>query len=61
VSYGADRLARFLSWIQQINATEPEFTIHVGDIKNSSTRCDDAYYTTIRADFDHSWNPGVRM
>jgi hypothetical protein len=52
VPYGTDQLAKFPSWIGQINAAEPEFTIHVGDIKNGSTRCDDSYYATIRADFD---------
>jgi hypothetical protein len=52
VPYGAEQLAKFPSWIGQINAAEPRFTIHVGDIKNGSTRCDDSYYQTIRADFD---------
>jgi hypothetical protein len=52
VPYGAEQLEKFPSWIQQINASQPEFTIHVGDIKNGSTRCDDPYYATIRSDFD---------
>ncbi len=52
VPYGADQIAKFPSWIAQINAAQPEFTIHVGDIKNGSSRCDDSYYSLIRSDFD---------
>ena len=59
VPYGADQIARFPAWIGQINQTGPEFTIHVGDIKNGSTRCDDDYYTMIRAAFDLFRNPLV--
>ena len=59
VPYGADQIARFPSWIGQINAAEPEFTIHVGDIKNGSSRCDDAYYRLIRSDFDLFQGPLV--
>jgi hypothetical protein len=53
VPYGADQVAKFPSWIDQINA-DPEvaLTFHVGDIKNGSTRCDDAYYRMIRSQFD---------
>jgi len=57
VPYGADQIAKFPSWISQINAAEPEFTVHVGDIKNGSTRCDDGYYALIRSDFDQFENP----
>ncbi len=59
VPYGADQIAKFPSWIGQINAAHPEFTIHVGDIKNGSSRCDDAYYSLIRSDFDLFQNPLV--
>ncbi len=52
VPYGADQIARFPSWIGQINSAGPRFTIHVGDIKNGSSRCDDSYYSLIRSDFD---------
>lgn len=52
VPYGADQIAKFPSWIAQINAAQPRFTIHVGDIKNGSSRCDDSYYSLIRSDFD---------
>ena len=59
VPYGADQIAKFPGWIGQINQTDPEFTIHVGDIKNGSTRCDDAYYAMIREDFDLFESPLV--
>ena len=52
VPYGAEQIQRFPSWIAQINAAEPRFTVHVGDIKNGSSTCDDAYYSLIRSDFD---------
>jgi hypothetical protein len=32
-------------------------SFHVGDIKNGSSRCDDAYYSMIRSDFDRFVNP----
>ncbi|WP_153503153.1 hypothetical protein [Cumulibacter manganitolerans] len=57
VPYGAAQLALFPEWIQEINAADPAMTFHVGDIKNGSTRCDDAYYTTIKQDFDQFANP----
>lgn len=59
VPYGAAQIERFPSWIGEINAAEPEFTVHVGDIKNGSSRCDDAYYSLIRSDFDLFDNPLV--
>jgi hypothetical protein len=52
VPYGADQIAKFPSWIEQINAADPALTFHVGDIKNGSSRCDDPYYTMIRDDFN---------
>ena len=38
VPYGADQVARFPGWIQQINA-DPQVrsVVHVGDIKNGSS------------------------
>jgi hypothetical protein len=59
IPYGADQIAAFPGWIQQINAADPQFTIHVGDIKNGSTRCDDPYYSLIKSDFDTFVNPLV--
>src|SRR5262245_38782305 len=57
VPYGDTQVAKFASWIGEINAADPEFTIHVGDIKNGSSRCDDPYYTMIRERFDGFVNP----
>jgi len=50
--YGAAQLVAFPSLIGAINA-EPDLTlaVHVGDIKNGSTRCDDSYFATIFDDF----------
>ncbi|WP_344192480.1 metallophosphoesterase [Pedococcus aerophilus] len=60
VPYGADQVARFPGWIDQINA-DPQvgFVFHVGDIKNGSTRCDDAYYRMIRTQFERFADPLV--
>jgi len=57
VPYGDQQIAAFPSWIDQINAAQPAMTFHVGDIKNGSSRCDDAYYSLIRSDFDSFTNP----
>jgi hypothetical protein len=57
VPYGAAQVAAFPSWIDQINSSDPEMTFHVGDIKNGSSRCDDAYYTMIRTQFDRFVGP----
>jgi hypothetical protein len=60
VPYGADQVAKFPSWVDQINADEDvELAFHVGDIKNGSTRCDDAYYRMIREQFDRFADPLV--
>ncbi len=57
IPYGDAQIAAFPGWIDQINAAQPEMTFHVGDIKNGSTRCDDAYYRRIRSDFDRFTGP----
>ncbi|MGV8908536.1 MAG: hypothetical protein ACOH1Y_06095 [Propionicimonas sp.] len=59
VPYGDNQVAAFPTWISEINAADPRFTVHVGDIKNGSSRCDDAYYRAIRADFDQFAGPLV--
>ncbi len=59
VPYGAAQQALFPQWIQEINAADPAMTFHVGDIKNGSTRCDDALYQQIKGDFDTFTNPLV--
>ncbi|HET7799440.1 MAG TPA: metallophosphoesterase family protein [Humibacillus xanthopallidus] len=57
VPYGTSQVEAFPGWIDQINAAKPALTFHVGDIKNGSSRCDDAYYRMIRADFDRFEKP----
>lgn len=59
IPYGADQLAAFPTWVSEINNADPKFTVHVGDIKNGSTRCDDAYYRAIKADLDQFARPLV--
>jgi hypothetical protein len=59
VPYGTAQIEAFPGWIDQINAAKPSMTFHVGDIKNGSSRCDDAYYRMIRADFDRFEKPLV--
>ena len=59
VPYGDNQVAALPTWISEINAADPSFTVHVGDIKNGSSRCDDAYYRAIRADFDQFAGPLV--
>jgi hypothetical protein len=60
IPYGAAQVAAFPGWIDQINA-DPDVSVafHLGDIKNGSTRCDDAYYRMIRSDFDRFADPLV--
>lgn len=60
VPYGAVQVAKFPGWVDQINADpDVELTFHVGDIKNGSSRCDDAYYRMIRTQFDRFADPLV--
>ena len=59
IPYGTAQQALFPQWIQEINAANPEMTCHVGDIKNGSSRCDDALYQQIKGDFDTFTNPLV--
>ncbi|GAA2135543.1 hypothetical protein GCM10009844_00900 [Nocardioides koreensis] len=60
VPYGADQIAAFPGWIQQINA-DPDVrsVVHVGDIKNGSSVCSDDYFRLIRSDFDTFEDPLV--
>lgn len=57
VPYGADQVARFPAWVSEINAATPEFTVHIGDIKNGSSLCSDAYFAGIKDVFDTVENP----
>ena len=43
---------RFDALIDRINALNPAFTVHVGDIKSSGTPCSDAAFARVRQHFD---------
>lgn len=60
VPYGADQIAAFPRWIQQVN-DDPAVrsVVHLGDIKNGSSLCSDEYFALIRADFDTFEDPLV--
>lgn len=59
VPYGDAEIAAFPGWIQQINAADPAFTMHVGDIKNGSSLCETSYYYWIKRQFNTFTNPLV--
>ena len=60
VPYGADQIAAFPRWIQQINADRAvRSVVHLGDIKNGSSVCSDEYFDLIRSDFDTFEDPLV--
>jgi hypothetical protein len=60
VPYGADQIAAFPRWIQQINADRAvRAVVHLGDIKNGSSLCTDDYFKLIRSDFDTFEDPLV--
>jgi Calcineurin-like phosphoesterase len=58
--YGSAQLAAFPSDIAAINGDPAvDLVIHLGDIKNGSSRCDDSYFVQIRSDFDLFADPLV--
>ncbi|MEO3937801.1 hypothetical protein V3N99_13735 [Dermatophilaceae bacterium Soc4.6] len=57
--YSTTDLASLPGWIDDINAADPQFTLHLGDIKSGSTRCDTAYFQAIRQQFDAFTGPLV--
>jgi hypothetical protein len=60
IPYGAAQIARFPAVVDQINADPSvQFVDHLGDIKNGSTTCDDAYFHQIRTQFDRFQDPLV--
>ncbi|PRY59268.1 Calcineurin-like phosphoesterase [Knoellia remsis] len=59
VPYGADQVARFPGWVDEIDAADPEFTVHVGDIKSGSSVCSDSYITNIRDVLDTLSSPFI--
>jgi len=60
IPYGDARIVRFPADIAQINA-DPDVrrVLHLGDIKNGSSRCDDAYLAARLADFEIFSDAGV--
>jgi hypothetical protein len=58
--YGAQQIASFPSDVAAINADpDVRLVVHLGDIKNGSSRCDTSYFEQIRADFDAFADPLV--
>jgi hypothetical protein len=58
--YGTAELALFPELVAAINADpEVELTLHLGDIKNGSSLCTDAYFARIREDVDALRDPFV--
>lgn len=45
--YGASREPLFQRLIADINKSGVDFTIHIGDTKSGSTRCDDSHYAQV--------------
>ena len=60
IPYGDAQIAKFPADIAQINA-DPDVrrVLHLGDIKNGSSRCDDAYFAARLADFETFSDPLV--
>ncbi|GHK01030.1 metallophosphoesterase [Streptomyces sp. NPDC003753] len=58
--YGDAEIADFPHVVSQINADpDVSFVTHLGDIKNGSTVCSDAYFQMIKSDFDQFKDPLV--
>ena len=60
IPYGPEQIAAFPSEIKQINA-DPKVSgvLHLGDIKNGSSRCDTSYFKARLADFQTFADPLV--
>jgi hypothetical protein len=60
IPYGDALIAEFPADVAQINA-DPDVrrVIHLGDIKNGSSRCDDTYFAARLADFERFADPLV--
>src|SRR5690348_6541540 len=60
VPYSAAQLAAFPGWVRQIDAAPGVgATVHLGDIKDGESRCDDAYYARIARLFARFADPLV--
>jgi hypothetical protein len=58
--YGTPALNEFSEHVAELNADASlDFVVHVGDIKNGSSVCSDAYFAQVRADFDQFTHPLV--
>jgi hypothetical protein len=58
--YGTAEIANFPNDIQAINDdAEVSRVVHLGDIKNGSSQCTDAYFASIRSQFDQFADPLV--
>jgi hypothetical protein len=52
-------IGQFERLIDRINNQQPAFSLHVGDIKSGSTRCDDAHFELIQGMFAKLRQPMV--
>ena len=60
VPYGQGQISALPANIAQINADrQVRLVMHLGDIKNGSSECTDAYFAQIRTDFDAFEDPLV--
>ena len=58
--YGAAEIAAWPGRIDRLNADpDVQFTVHVGDIKNGSSKCTDEYFAFIKSQFDRFAAPLV--
>ena len=56
--YGNPQLLDFPGLVRSINDDpKASLVVHVGDIKNGSSRCDDSYFAQMRANFDSFADP----
>jgi len=55
--YGALQIEDFPNLISDINAAAPSAIIHLGDIKNGSSRCDTSYFQFVLDNFQKSSAP----
>ena len=60
IPYGAEEIATFPRAVDQVNADPAvSLVVHLGDIKNGSSRCSDEYFDSIRTQFDRFTDPLV--
>jgi hypothetical protein len=60
IPYGPDQIANFPNVVAQINADpQVQWVDHLGDIKNGSSVCSDAYFQSVKQQFDRFQDPLV--